>query len=153
MVHTLAFEVLSGYSPVQRIVTSFPTSATVTTQTPGVSKDMARCVFCYPSFLFTVLATCSSTVYHLHASPPGHHSLTLDLVASHSSSSRSTTPTQASSTAPMLSIQPIYSHIDICGSRLPFVSISRTCQHLVRVARLSSPPLRTPHHRCLLSGI
>ena len=70
---------------------------------PGVSKEVVWCVFCRPSFLLIVLATCYSAVYHSHTSPSADHSLTLDLVAlPHSSTSP--TLTQVSSTAPMLSI-------------------------------------------------
>ena len=124
MVHYLAFELLHGYPPAQRIVTGFPTSATVTTQTrpvfpkwfgacsvPFVTLHRASCVI--DCLLLTHVAAWSSFA---HAR----------LVALHPSST-SPTPTQALLTAPMLSIADLIMDRQVCISSY-FVSMWRICQ-------------------------
>ena len=107
MVHTFALELLQLFRRPESVTNSqLPPPLLSRRSSPArLSKEVIWCVFCRPSVLFIVLAACSSAVYHSLSltSSPGHHPLTLDLVAL-PPSSISPTPTQAPSTAQMLSI-------------------------------------------------
>ena len=118
-----------GYSPVPTNVADSPASVTVTSQikpppAPGVPKRLFWCVSIALAPLFLDLSMCSSTV-HLADTRPQRPPT-------------SSSPTQTSSAAPMLSMAKLTVHrrVRISFFRFPFVHLTHITSRLLIAFRL-----------------